>query len=69
MALLNRGICLDAVGDHDAALAVYDELIATFGDADDPVTRDQVVRGRVNRPRRCWRSTGPARPSPWPTSW
>lgn len=49
MALLNWGICLDAVGDHDAAIGVYDDLVTRFREADDPVTTDQVVRGRVNR--------------------
>jgi tetratricopeptide (TPR) repeat protein len=49
MALLNGGICLDTGGEHLAALAVYDELVERFGTADDPVTRDQVIRGRVNR--------------------
>jgi tetratricopeptide (TPR) repeat protein len=49
MALLNRGICLDAVGDHAGALETYGTLVERFGGAEDPVTRDQVVRGRVNR--------------------
>jgi tetratricopeptide (TPR) repeat protein len=53
MALLNRAICLDASaegeGQGELALATYDQLIERFGDADDPVTRDQVIRGRVNR--------------------
>jgi tetratricopeptide (TPR) repeat protein len=49
MALLNRGVCLDAVGDHQGAIGAYDELVGSFGDADDPVTRDQVIRARVNR--------------------
>jgi tetratricopeptide (TPR) repeat protein len=49
MAALHQGICLDAVGDHDAALQAYDQLISRFGGADDPVTANQVVRGRVNR--------------------
>jgi tetratricopeptide (TPR) repeat protein len=49
MAQLNRGICLDAIGDHRRALGAYDELIDGFAAAADPVTRDQVVRARVNR--------------------
>jgi tetratricopeptide (TPR) repeat protein len=49
MALLNRGICLDAVGDHRGALAAYGELVTRFDEADDPVTRDQVIRARVNQ--------------------
>jgi len=49
MALLNRGICLEATGDRAAALRAYDDLLVRFGTADDPVTSDQVVRGRVNR--------------------
>lgn len=49
MALLNRGICLDSVGDAQAAIAAYDEVVARFGDADDPVTADLSVRARTNR--------------------
>jgi tetratricopeptide (TPR) repeat protein len=49
MALLNRGICLDAVGDHDAAIRTYDQVLMRFRAADDPVTHDLVVRTRVNR--------------------
>lgn len=49
MALLHRGMCLDAVGDSEAAIAAYDQLIDRFRGADDLVTRDQVLRARVNR--------------------
>lgn len=49
MALLNQGICLDTLGDHRGALEAYDRLVVRFGAAADPVTHDQVVRGRVNR--------------------
>lgn len=49
MALLNRGICLEAVGDHTAAIDAYDHLVTRFRSAEDPVTVDQLVRGRVNR--------------------
>lgn len=49
MALLNRGICLDAVGDHDGAIQTYDVVLARFRSAEDPVTHDLVVRTRVNR--------------------
>lgn len=49
MALLNQGICHDSLGDHRGALAAYDRLVVRFGAARDPVTHDQVIRGRVNR--------------------
>lgn len=49
MALLNRGVCADAAEDPVTALHAYEELIERFGGAEDPVTADQVVRGRVNR--------------------
>lgn len=49
MALLNAGIAWSALGDDTAALATYDELVTRLGAATDPVTRDQVVRARVNR--------------------
>ncbi len=49
MLLLHAGTCRDAGGDPRGALASYDRLIGELGDATDPVTRGQVVRGRVNR--------------------
>jgi tetratricopeptide (TPR) repeat protein len=49
MALLNHGICLESLGEVEQALRAYDRLVIQLGDADDPVTADQVVRGRVNR--------------------
>ena len=48
-ALLHRGICLEAVGDHAAAIEGYDDLVARFGGDDDPVIRDLALRARVNR--------------------
>lgn len=49
MALLHQGMCLDALDEPEQAVAVYDHIVERFGVADDPVTRDQVVRTRVNR--------------------
>jgi tetratricopeptide (TPR) repeat protein len=50
MALLNVGICEGSVGDDEAALATYDDLVARLdGASDHPVTAEQVVRARVNR--------------------
>jgi tetratricopeptide (TPR) repeat protein len=49
MALLHLGMCQDAMEDAAGAVATYDEVTRRFGDADDPVTRDQVLRARVNR--------------------
>jgi len=49
MALLHQGMCLDALGEPREALTVYDRIVQRFGVAEDPVTRDQVVRARVNR--------------------
>jgi tetratricopeptide (TPR) repeat protein len=49
LLLLNAGTSADAAGDADTALATYDRLRAELGDANDPVTAELVVRGRVNR--------------------
>lgn len=49
MALLHQAMCLDALAEPQQALAVYDQIVQRFGVAEDPVTRDQVVRARVNR--------------------
>ncbi|MEX0835918.1 MAG: tetratricopeptide repeat protein [Nitriliruptor sp.] len=49
MLLLHAGTCQDAAGDALGAVATYDQLIAELGTATDPVTREQVIRGRVNR--------------------
>lgn len=48
MALLHQGMCLDALDAPQDAVEVYAEVVRRFGAADDPVTRDQVVRARVN---------------------
>lgn len=48
MALLHEGMCLDALDEPEAAIEVYLEIVERFGDAEDVVTRDQVVRARVN---------------------
>jgi tetratricopeptide (TPR) repeat protein len=49
MLLVHGGTCHAALGDPAAALGVYDDLVAELGDARDPVTREQLIRGRVNR--------------------
>ena len=49
MSLLHQGMCLDALDEPQRARTVYDQIVERFGAADDPVTRDQVVRARVNR--------------------
>ncbi|MEX1177351.1 MAG: hypothetical protein WEB09_02715 [Nitriliruptor sp.] len=49
MLLVHAGTCLGALGAPEDALAVYDRLVSELEDADDPVTRGQVVRGQVNR--------------------
>lgn len=49
MALLHRGMCLDALDEPELAIEAYGRVVERFGGAEDPVTRDQVVRARVNR--------------------
>jgi tetratricopeptide (TPR) repeat protein len=49
MLLVHAGTCHAAADDPAAAVGVYDALVADLGGAGDPVTREQLVRGRVNR--------------------
>jgi tetratricopeptide (TPR) repeat protein len=50
MLLVHAGTCFGAAGHPLAALTTYDRLAADLGSAaDHPVTRAQVIRGRVNR--------------------
>lgn len=49
MLLAHAGTCRAALHDHAGALEVLDRLLARFGHADDPVTREQIVRARVDR--------------------
>jgi tetratricopeptide (TPR) repeat protein len=46
MALLNGGVCHDAVGDHQGALDAYAELVSPFGQAEHPVTHAHVIPRR-----------------------
>lgn len=49
MAELNRGVCLQLLERHDAALTVYAAIVGRFPDPVDPVLREQVVKAMVNR--------------------
>jgi tetratricopeptide (TPR) repeat protein len=49
LLLLNAGTSLDAAGQPERAVPIYDRLCDELGDASDPVTSELVVRGRVNR--------------------
>jgi tetratricopeptide (TPR) repeat protein len=49
MALVNKGNRLGQTGDHAAAIAVYDEVLARFGDAEAPALRERVATALVNK--------------------
>ena len=61
IALLSKGVTLGRLGRSEEALVVFDDVIARYADAPEPVVREQVAHARVNRGvtlRRlgCWRA-------------
>ena len=48
-ALFNKGVTLGALERSEEAIAVYDEVVARFGDAPDPTLREQVARALFNK--------------------
>jgi hypothetical protein len=48
-ASLNFGVTLEALGRSEEAVAVYDEVIAGYGDATEPALREQVASALVNK--------------------
>jgi tetratricopeptide (TPR) repeat protein len=49
MAMVNKAVAIGQMGDSAAAIALYDEVIARFGDAPEPGLREQVARALVNK--------------------
>jgi tetratricopeptide (TPR) repeat protein len=47
--LFNTGVMLGALGRMTEAIAVYDEIAARFGTADEPVLREQVAKALANK--------------------
>ena len=48
-ALLNKGIAFASLGRGEDEIAVYDEMVRRFGDADELPLREQVARTLVNK--------------------
>jgi tetratricopeptide (TPR) repeat protein len=49
MAMVNKAVAIGQMGDSAAAIALYDEVIARFGDAPEPGLREQVARALFNK--------------------
>jgi len=49
MALFNKGITLGAINKSEEAIAVYDDLLRRFGDAQEPVLRERVAMALLNK--------------------
>jgi hypothetical protein len=45
-ALGNKGVVLDRLQQHEAAIAVYDDVIRRFGEAPEPALREAVAKAR-----------------------
>ncbi|MBU1184017.1 MAG: tetratricopeptide repeat protein [Proteobacteria bacterium] len=48
-ALVNKGVALGSLGRGEDAIAVYDEVISRFGDAEELPLREQVARALMNK--------------------
>ena len=48
-ALLNEGVTLGEIGCCDDAIVVFDELLAAFGTAADPMLRTTIARALFNK--------------------
>jgi TolA-binding protein len=48
-ALLYKGIAFGELGRAEEAIAVYEDVIARFGDAADPAIREQVAKASAVR--------------------
>jgi tetratricopeptide (TPR) repeat protein len=48
-ALVNKAIMLGEMGDSAAAVAVYDDVLARFGNAQEPALREEVARALVSK--------------------
>ena len=48
-ALFNKGLALGSLGRSEEAIAVYDEVVSRFGDAEEPELRDPVASALGNK--------------------
>ncbi len=48
-ALVNKGVALGDLGRTDESLALYDAVIASYGDASDPEVREAAAVALVNK--------------------
>jgi len=48
-ALFNKGVTLGELDRPEEADGVYDEVVARFGDADEPALREQVAKALFNK--------------------
>ena len=49
MALVNKGITLGQLNRNEEEIAVYDQVVARFGEAAEPALREQVARALFNK--------------------
>lgn len=57
--LLNKGISLGRLDKHEDAIAVYDEFIARFSDAQSPKIREMLAKAFINKGTRLGRTGHP----------
>ena len=50
-ALVNKGVTRGQLGEADAAIALYDEIVERFGDSDIPELQEQVAKALFNKGR------------------
>jgi hypothetical protein len=51
VALRNKGVALSTLGRSEEAIAVYDDLLARFGNATEPALREHVAFAKSARDR------------------
>lgn len=49
IALVNKGVCLAALGRDEEAIAVYDQVVIQFGESDEPSLKETVAMALVNK--------------------
>ena len=48
-ALLNKGVAQGQLGDAEAEIAIYDEVVERFGDSDAPELQEWVAKALFNK--------------------
>jgi len=49
MALVNKGVRLGVLGQPEAEIAAYDQVVERFGEATEPALREQVANALYNK--------------------